>query len=291
MKINEMYNSKKPVVSFEVFPPKKEADVQGIYDTLEQLGNLHPDFMSVTYSAGGSGGSQITLDIASLIKEKYGTECLPHLTCINSTADEVQKIVEEIRMRGIENIMALRGDLIGDSTGAGEFKYAKELISNIRKDCPDMCIGAAAYAEGHVDCESLDLSVEYLKQKVDAGANFLVTQLFFDNRSFYEFYEKAIKSGIKIPISAGIMPILSKSQIQKMIFMCGVSLPSEIVKILYKYENNIDDLKKAAMDYSANQINDLISHGVDGVHIYTMNRPEIARENVLRMKNYNGANI
>lgn len=284
MKISEIYSHKKPVISFEVFPPKKEADVQGIYDTLEQLGNLKPDFMSVTYSAGGSGGSEITLDIASLIKEKYGTECLPHLTCINSTADEVNKIVGDIKSRGIENVMALRGDIIGDSTGAGHFKFAKELISNIRNAYPEMCIGAAAYAEGHVECESLDLSVEYLKQKVDAGANFLVTQLFFDNRCFYEFYEKAKKAGINVPISAGIMPILSKGQIQKMIFMCGVSLPAEIIKILYKYENNIDDLKKAAMDYSANQINDLISHGVDGVHIYTMNRPEIARENLLRMK-------
>jgi len=284
MKISDIYDHKKPVISFEVFPPKKEADVQGIYDTLEQLGNLNPDFMSVTYSAGGSGGSEVTLDIASLIKEKYGTECLPHLTCINSTAGEVNKILRDIRTRGIENVMALRGDLLGDNTGAGNFKYAKELISKIRNDYPEICIGAAAYSEGHVDCENLDLSVEYLKQKVDAGANFLVTQLFFDNRFFYEFYEKAIKSGINVPISAGIMPILSKGQVQKMIFMCGVSLPAEIVKLLYKYENNIDDLKKAAMDYSSRQINDLISHGVDGVHIYTMNKPEIARENILRMK-------
>ena len=154
-----------------------------------------------------------------------------------------------------------------------------------------MCIGAAAYAEGHVECENLDLSIDHLKQKVDAGADFLVTQLFYDNRCFYEFYEKAVKAGINIPISAGIMPIRSKNQIQKMIFMCGASLPAEIIKILYKYENNPDDLEKAAIDYSVKQINDLIAHGIGGVHIYTMNKPQIARENVLRMNNYDGAKI
>ncbi|MBE7044971.1 MAG: methylenetetrahydrofolate reductase [NAD(P)H] [Ruminococcaceae bacterium] len=284
MKIAELYQRKKTVISFEIFPPKKEADLEGIDRILAELGELSPDFISVTYSAGGMNNSAATFDIASKIQNEHQILSLAHMTCINSTPEQVAGNLEKAKLLGIENIMALRGDIPADYTGTPHYLYAKDLIAKIKKEQPQICIGAAAYTEGHTDCESVELGVEHLKQKADAGADFFVTQLFFDNRFFYEFYDKTLAVGLDLPISAGIMPILSKSQIEKMIFMCGASLPARIVKMLGKYENSPEDLKKAAMEYSAEQINDLIAHKVDGVHIYTMNRPEIARGNLEKIR-------
>lgn len=277
MKISDIYKSKKTVISFEIFPPKNQIDLAGLNDTIEQLGDLSPDFMSVTYSAGGSQNKKMTLDIASEIKKKYNVESMAHITCINSKRDEVTNTLENAKQLGIENILALRGDIPEGFSGVPEFNFAKQLISEIKGSYPEFCVGATAYVEGHIDCDTMEKNVRYLKEKADAGAEFLITQLFFDNRAFYEFYDHALAAGIRLPISAGIMPIRSKSNIERMIFMCGASLPAKVIRILRKYEHNPEDLKKAAVEYSAEQINDLINHKIDGIHIYTMNRPEIAK--------------
>lgn len=287
MRIGELYRQKKPVISLEIFPPKRENGLDTIYKTIEELKSVHPDFISVTYSAGGSGGNDITIDIASAIKNRYGIESLAHLTCVRSGRAEIDRFVGRLKESGVENIMALRGDIpagVSEEELAGsDYLYAKDLISYIGSRYGGFCIGAAAYPEGHVNCDSFDDSLLHLKQKAEAGAEFFITQLFFDNSVFYHFYEKLRALGVAVPVSAGIMPILSRSQIEKMIFMCGVSLPSRIIRMLHKYENDPEGLKEAGIEYSSEQINDLIAHGVDGIHIYTMNRPEIAVRNIANL--------
>jgi len=285
MRINELYNQKRQVISLEIFPPKKEDSLNSLYEAMHELTSLSPDFISVTYSAGGSGNSEKTVQIASDIKNKYNTESLAHLTCISADETSIDNYVKMLMDNNIQNILALRGDIPkGVDISRNRFKYAKDLIFYIKDKYPSLCIGAAAYPEGHADCDNFEDSLEHLKEKVDGGADFLITQLFFDNLYFYNFYEKALKKGINIPISAGIMPILSRSQIEKMIFMCGASLPSKIVRLLNKYENDSHSLKMAGIEYAANQIIDLCKNGVDGVHIYTMNQPIIARECINRLK-------
>lgn len=281
MKIADMFNAKRPVISLEIFPPKKDGDVDSIYQTLEQLKPLNPDFISVTYSAAGSGGTDITFEIASSIKHKYGITALPHLTCIQSDPGEIDRCLGMLKEAGIENIMALRGDLPEQPLNRQpHFTYAKNMVAYIKERHPGFCIGAAAYPEGHLGADSFYASLDHLKEKVDAGADFLVTQLFFDNNAFYQFYEETEIRGINLPITAGIMPILGRAQIERMIFMCGVSLPSQIIRILHKYEHDQESLVKAGIEYSNRQIQELISFGVDGIHIYTMNRPEIAQSNI-----------
>lgn len=286
MRISDLYNAKKTVVSLEVFPPKKDKGPESILDTLQAMTDLRPDFISVTYSAGGSGGSDITLDIASMIKNRYGVEALPHMTCIRSDPEAAARMLDQFPARGLSNVMALRGDL---PAGAGlsdrrPYRYAKDLIADIKNRYPDLCMGAAAYPEGHIDCDGLEESTRYMREKEEAGASFFVTQLFFDNALFYRFYETARKMGVKNPISAGVMPILGRSQIQKMIFMCGASLPASIIRILNKYENDPDGLVQAGIEYSSQQLCDLADHGVDGIHIYTMNRPAIAQGNLRNLR-------
>jgi methylenetetrahydrofolate reductase (NADPH) len=281
MKISAIYGNKKPAVSLEVFPPKKNGDIEEIFSALNELKSLNPDFISVTYSAAGSGPADITFNIASRLKKQYGIEALAHLTCIQSSAEEIDRCLIKLREEGIENIMALRGDLPDKSSAfRPHYIYAKDLIGYIKKRYPAFCVGAAAYPEGHIDADSFAQSLEHLKEKSAAGTDFLITQLFFDNRVFYHFYEKARAAGIGIPIAAGIMPILSKSQIERMIFMCGVSLPSAIIRILNKYEKDETGLIQAGIEYSNEQIRRLKDFGAEGIHIYTMNRPQIAKANM-----------
>lgn len=277
MKISKLFEAKKPVISFEVFPPKKTADAQSLYASVDQMQQLAPGFVSVTYSAGGSGHSEETIKIANRLKHVHGIEPLVHLTCINSKREKVHAVLDELKANGLDNILALRGDLMDDTDlGQVEYSYAKDLIAHIRSLSPDFCVAAAAYPEGHVDCDNFDLSVDYLKEKVDLGAAFLITQLFFDNELFYRFAERARKKGIQVPISAGIMPVLSKGQIDRMIYMCGASLPAKVVRMLNRYPQE-DDLLQAGIEYASQQIADMIAQGVEGVHIYTMNKPHVAR--------------
>lgn len=276
MRISELF-CKKTVFSFEVFPPKKNSSVDVIYSTLKEMKGLSPDFISVTYSAGGSGNGQLACDIASKIKDNYGITPMIHLPCINYTKEEISSALDELQKRGIENILALRGDIIPDIEPKHDFMHASDLITFI-KSKGDFDIAGACYPEGHVDTENIVDDILNLRKKVDAGAEHLITQLFFDNDAFYEFREKAAIAGINVPIEAGIMPVVNKSQIERMVSMCGASLPSKFVKMMQKYENNPEALRDAGIAYAVNQIVDLVANGADGIHLYTMNNAYVARK-------------
>lgn len=275
MKIKGIF-AQKTVFSFEAFPPKSTSSVDVIYRTLDELGDLNPDFISVTYSAGGSGNSSLSLDIAEKIKSMGITPVL-HLPCINYTREQIDKTLTEAKSRGIENILALRGDINPDIPPAKDFRYASDLITYI-KSKGDFDIAGACYPEGHLEAENLDKDIENLKIKVDSGADHLITQLFFDNEYFYNFRDKAAKVGINVPIEAGIMPVVKKQQIERMVTTCGASLPHKFVKIMQKYEHNPDALRDAGIAYAINQIVDLLASNVDGIHLYTMNNAYVARK-------------
>ncbi len=278
MKIIDLFQQKKPVISFEIFPPKKEADISTIYKTINGLADLKPDFISVTYGAGGTGGNQ-TINIASIIKNNYGIEALPHLTCINSSKEVVQQCLKELKENNLQNVLALRGDRSIDFAEGEEnqYNYAIDLIREL-KDYGDFSIGAATYPEGHVECDDEREDIKFLKEKVEAGADFLVSQLFFDNKIFYQFLDRIKEEAINCKVSAGVMPILSKKQIEKMIYLCGASLPAKVIKLLARYENKPELLRQQGIEYAAEQVSDLIANGVEGIHLYTMNQPTIAKE-------------
>ena len=277
MKIAELFKPDKTVFSFEIFPPKKDGSIDTIYNTLDGLSDLHPDFISVTYGAGGSEANVITSEIAGLIKRKYNTESIAHLTCVNSSKEDIDFQLEQFKKQGIENVLALRGDINPDIPPKKDFAHASDLISYM-KERSDLGFSGACYPEGHVECESLDKDIENLKIKVDAGATHLISQLFFDNSSFYKFIEKVRAAGIKVPIEAGIMPCVNAKQIQRMVGMCGASLPSKFTKMISRYENNPEAMRSAGIAYAVDQIIDLCTNGVDGIHLYTMNNPVIARK-------------
>ena len=265
-------------VSFEMFPPKGELTLDRAREVAGKMAELRPDFISVTYSAGGSGNKGATAQIASMVSHEFDTPSVAHLTCISLTHAELAEKIRELKAAGVENVLALRGDVPeGAPTGPGcsEFRYAKDLIPELVD--AGFCVGAAAYPEGHLECDDLARSIEHLKMKQDAGASFLVTQLFFDNDYFYRFREMAEAAGITVPITAGIMPFMSKQQISRMVFMCGASLPSPVIKILARYEDDADALRQAGIEYACRQLEDLDAHGADGLHVYTMNRPSVAR--------------
>lgn len=277
MKIAELFKPGKTVFSFEIFPPKKDGSIDTIYSTLDGLSDLHPDFISVTYGAGGSEANVITSEIAGLIKKKYNTESIAHLTCVNSSKEDIDFQLAQFKKQGIENVLALRGDINPEIPPKKDFEHASDLISYM-KERSDLGFSGACYPEGHVECESLDKDIENLKIKVEAGASHLISQLFFDNSSFYRFIEKARAAGIKVPIEAGIMPCVNAKQIQRMVGMCGASLPTKFTKMIARYENNPEAMHSAGIAYAVDQIIDLCANGVDGIHLYTMNNPVIARK-------------
>ena len=277
MKIASMFNKNKTVFSLEIFPPKKTSPIDTIFNTLDELKDLNPDFMSVTYGAGGNLADSSTCDIASIIKNKYKIEPLAHLTCVNCSKDDIKIILSKLKENNIENIMALRGDINPDIPPKKDFRYASELVAFI-KEQGGFNLSGACYPEGHVETESLVDDVLNLRKKVDAGAEHLISQLFFDNKSFYSFIERARIAGINVPIEAGIMPVVNKKQIERMVSLSGASLPSKFTKIMQRYENHPDALRDAGIAYAIDQIVDLISNGVDGIHLYTMNNPYIARK-------------
>ncbi|MBR5684505.1 MAG: methylenetetrahydrofolate reductase [Ruminococcus sp.] len=275
MHIKELFGQK-TVYSFEVFPPKKTSPVEVIYETLDELNGLKPDFISVTFGAGGSGNSKYALEIASKIKASGITPML-HLPCINFTRAEIDAALSEAQERGIENILALRGDINPDIPPVDEFRHASDLISYI-KTKGSFDIAGACYPECHPDAENLIEDITNLRKKVEAGADHLITQLFFDNDSFYEFREKAAIAGINVPIEAGIMPVVNKNQIERMVTTCGASLPKKFVRIMTRYEHSPEALCDAGIAYAVDQIVDLVASGVDGIHLYTMNKPYVARK-------------
>jgi methylenetetrahydrofolate reductase (NADPH) len=285
MKIKELFNNK-PVISLEIFPPKPEAPIDTVLDTIAQLSDLKPGFISVTYGAGGSSRAH-TVKIADIIKNKYNIEALAHLTCIGSSKDEVESTLEQLKKSNIENILALRGDIPeGESFTSSDnfhYRYAKDLIDHVKGS--DFCVGAACYPEGHIECCDNAAGLEHLKQKVECGVDFLITQLFFDNNLYYSFLEKLDILGISLPVSAGIMPVINKKQIERITGLCGASLPVKFKRILDRYGDNPAALKEAGIAYATEQIIDLLSFGADGIHLYTMNRPEVARNIVSHISN------
>lgn len=280
MKIPEIMRQKKemgkPSFSFEIFPPKKEEALKNIDETLEMLCDLQPDFISVTFGAGGSVRNNKTVEIARKIKEKYQIEPVVHLTCLYYAKEEIDAILQELSFYGIENILALRGDRNPDFPTKNDFLYASDLVSYI-KSKGDFCISGGCYPETHLEAKDMISDIRNLKTKVDAGANHLISQLFFNNQVFYEFYEKTRYAGIDVPIDAGVMPVTNKAQIERMVTMCGASLPENFQKILKKYEDNKQALMDAGLAYTIHQVVDLIANDVDGVHIYTMNNPVVAK--------------
>lgn len=275
MRISEIFNKKEVVISFEIFPPKPNGDVNKIYNTLDELKILNPDYISVTYGAGGSFINNKTIDLASKVKNEYNIESVAHLTCIKSTKKDIDKILKLLKNNNIENILALRGDVTGNCT-CGDFKYASDLISYV-KMYNDFNIAGACYPEGHPACVTLDEDIRNLKLKVDCGVNNLVSQLFFDNNIFYNFLDKVYSANIDIPIQAGVMPVVNKKQIERIISLCGATFPKKFMKIVDKYEYDAIALRDAGIAYSVEQIIDLVSSGVKGVHIYTMNNPVVAK--------------
>lgn len=268
---------KKTVLSFEVFPPKRTDAVDTVYSTVAALKELTPDFISVTYGAGGGRATcDATLSIASAIKYEYGIESVAHLPCIGLTEEEATNQLERFKAAGIENILALRGDIPEGGAPAGDFAHASDLISFIRERY-DFNLIAACYPEGHNESESVLADIHNLKIKTDAGATQLISQLFFDNDYFYRFLERCRLANIDVPIEAGIMPVANKKQIERMVTLCGVTLPKKFVATMTRYEDNPEALRDAAIAYAVDQIVDLIAQGVDGIHLYTMNNPYIAR--------------
>ncbi len=277
MNLQEL-STKKQLFSFEIFPPKKNSNIDSIYNTLEELKDLHPDFISVTYGAGGrEAGNSKTCEIASIIKNKYNIMPVAHLTCVNSSIEEVNAELTNLKSNGIENILALRGDIVPDVPRKTDFTYASDLVSYI-KSHGDFHILGACYPEVHCDSKDMITDIANLKNKVDSGVTHLLSQLFFDNTKFYDFLEKTKIAGINVPIEAGIMPVTNKNQIERMVSMCGASLPPKFVKVIQKYGDSPEALRDAGIAYAVDQIVDLVSNGVDGVHLYTMNNPYIAKK-------------
>ncbi|HWT74992.1 MAG TPA: methylenetetrahydrofolate reductase [NAD(P)H] [Mobilitalea sp.] len=277
MQLAALFDQKKTVLSFEVFPPKKTSSIDTIYTTLDELKDLRPDFISVTYGAGGNAGDTATCEIASAIRNKYHIEPVAHLTCVNYTKAEIEQILDRLKENKIENILALRGDINPNVPPKHEFRYASELVAFINER-GGFHISGACYPEGHIESENLIEDILNLKKKVDAGAEHLISQLFFDNNYFYSFLEKARIAGIKVPIEAGIMPVVNKAQIERMVTLCGASLPPKFTKMLQRFEHSPEALRDAGIAYAVDQIVDLISQGVDGIHLYTMNNSYIAKK-------------
>ena len=277
MKIPELFKSGKTVFSFEIFPPKKDGSIETVYKTLDGLSNLHPDFISVTYGAGGSLPGASTREIACIIKEKYHTNSIAHLTCVNSTKADIDRVIEEFKQSGIENVLALRGDVNPEIEPKHDFPHASDLISYM-KARSNLSFSGACYPEGHTESRSLDEDIDNLKIKVEAGAEHLISQLFFDNGAFYRFRDKVRAKGINVPIEAGIMPCVNVKQIQRMVVLCGASLPPKFTKMMARYGDNPEAIRDAGIAYAADQIIDLAANGVDGIHLYTMNNPYIAQK-------------
>ena len=273
VRVSELFCGRQPL-SFEIFPPKGDLTEVEARRVAGELAQLNPAFISVTYSAGGSGNSGATTTVASLIQREFGVPSVAHLTCQGLTRAQLDEKIAEMQAAGIKNVLALRGDPRPDAP-AGDFAYAADIIPILRE--AGFCVGAAAYPEGHVTCESLSADVRHLREKQDAGAQFFVTQLFFDNEDFLRFREMADAAGITAPITCGIMPFMSKGQVQRMIFMCGASLPSPIIRLLNRYEGDEAALRRAGVEYAAGQLRGLRDAGAAGLHVYTMNKPEVAR--------------
>lgn len=278
LKIKELLQSDRVTVSCEIFPPKAGADISRIDAIVQKIAALHPDFISVTYGAGGST-SKRTLEIATKIQNTYHIPALAHLTCVSSTKEDISSMLDKMKENGIENILALRGDIPQDSDFPSpvQYHYASELIQDIKAQ-GDFCIGGACYPEGHVECEHKEDDIDFLKRKVDCGCDFLTTQMFFDNNVLYHFLYRVLSKKINVPIVAGVMPVINSRQIKRSCELSGTALPPRFKAIADKFSDKPKAMKQAGIAYATEQIIDLISNGVNHIHLYTMNNPEIAAE-------------
>lgn len=279
MKIKELLLLNKPSLSFEVFPPKTETAFDSVKSATEEIAKLKPSFMSVTYGAGG-GTSKYTLDIAKSIKELHGVPTLAHLTCVSSTSETVKKKISEIREAGIENVMALRGDIPAgmenEDRSRWDYTHAVDLVRELKEANPDFCIGGACYPEVHPESINQIEDIRRLKEKVDAGCDFLTTQMFFDNNLLYNFLYKIREAGITVPIIPGIMPITNKNQIERAIKLSGSFMPRRFVTLVDRFGHDPAAMKQAGIAYATDQIIDLYANGITNVHVYSMNKPDVA---------------
>ena len=279
MKISEILNSEGYSLSFEVFPPKTDSSFDSVKHATEEIAKLRPSFMSVTYGAGG-GTSKYTLDIAKNIKEQYSVPTLAHLTCVSSTRETVAERISDIRNAGIENILALRGDLTpelekGDRSGWA-YEHAIDLIRELKKNNKDFCIGCACYPEIHPESNNQREDIAHLKEKVDAGCSFMTTQMFFDNNLLYNFLYKIRESGITVPVIPGIMPITNANQVERAIKLSGSFIPQRFKSLVDTFGSSPEAMKQAGIAYATDQIIDLFANGIRNVHVYSMNKPEVA---------------
>lgn len=266
----------KSLLSLEIFPPKRTAPVETIYQTLDELKELSPDFISVTYGAGGSEQNRTTLEIAASIQNQYQIESVAHLPGLYMTKADVTALLGELRANGISNVLALRGDKIDGKEPCGDFKFASDLVSYIKEYGGFHIIGAC-YPEGHQESESIVQDIHNLKKKVEAGTDHLISQLFFDNDHFYRFRERMKLAGINVPVEAGIMPVINEKQIKRMVSLCGATLPKKFLSMMERYSGNSLAMRDAGIAYAIDQIVDLAACGVDGIHLYTMNNPYVAK--------------
>ena len=284
MKIAEIYKNKKRSLSFEIFPPKKDDELRNIDDTLAVLCELKPDFISVTFGAGGSSNSNRTIELARKIKAEYKVEPVVHLTGLHYDKEEIDEFARVMKEEGIENILALRGDRTPKAVEKNTFKHSTDLIAYLKSKY-DFCLLGACYPECHPESENKVSELKCLKSKVDAGAEVLLSQLFFSNETFYRFYESCRIADINVPVIPGIMPVIKAAQIRRMVSMCHAAFPERFQKIIDRYENNADALFDAGMSYALSQIIDLLVNDIDGIHLYTMNNPYVARKICEGIKN------
>ncbi len=281
MKITEIFKKETPSLSFEVFPPKTEAGFDSVQSATEEIARLRPAFMGVTYGAGG-GTSQYTLDIAKNIKTAYDVPTLAHLTCVSSTRQTVSQKIAAMKDAGIENVMALRGDIPPSMEGADrsgwDYRYAVDLVRELKEVNPDWCIGGACYPEIHPESSDQKEDLRRLKEKVDAGCDFLTTQMFFDNNLLYNFLYKIREAGITVPVIPGIMPITNANQVERAIRLSGSFMPQRFKSLVDRFGNDPAAMKQAGIAYATDQIIDLYANGIQNVHVYSMNKPDVAEK-------------
>ncbi len=283
MKVSQVYNTKRSL-SFEIFPPKKDTELNNIDETLEVLAELKPDFISVTFGAGGSSNCNRTIELAKKIKYEYNIEPVVHLTCLHYDRNEIDEFARVLKGEGIENILALRGDPNPNACAKDDFRHSSDLISYL-KDRNDFCFLGACYPECHPESPSTVSEIKSLKKKVDAGAEVLLSQLFFDNDIFYRFHEECEIAGIDVPVIPGVMPVINAAQIKRMVSLCNASFPKRFQRIISRYEDNKEALFDAGMSYCLSQIIDLLVSDIKGIHLYTMNNPAVARRICEGIKN------
>ncbi|MCR5593073.1 MAG: methylenetetrahydrofolate reductase [NAD(P)H] [Saccharofermentans sp.] len=274
MKVSQVYKKKRSL-SFEIFPPKKDDELKNIDATLEVLSELNPDFISVTFGAGGSSNCNRTIELAKKIKYDYGVEPVVHLTCLHYDRNEIDEFTRVLKSEGIENVLALRGDANPNIPDKNDFRHSSDLISYMKRKS-DFCFLGACYPERHPESSDIVSDMKCLKKKVDAGAEVLLSQLFFDNNIFYRFYDKCRIAGIDVPVIPGVMPVINAAQIKRMVSICHASFPERFQRIISRYEDNREALFDAGMSYCLSQIIDLLTNDISGIHLYTMNNPLVA---------------